>query len=51
MKVSSSVDLSVLVVASLSRNICRELDVFSYLSIMTVDSDDLCSWHGHAGLS
>jgi hypothetical protein len=47
----SPVDLSALSVVSASWNIYQGLDVFSYLSIMTGDSDDQYRWDGYAGLS
>lgn len=47
----SPVDLSALTVAGVNWNVYQGLDVFSYLSLMTGDSDDLYSWDGYAGLS
>lgn len=47
----SPVDLSALTVAGVNWNIYQGLDVFSYLSVMAGDSDDLYSWDGYAGLS
>lgn len=47
----SPVDLSALTVAGVNWNIYQGLDVFSYLSLMAGDSDDLYSWDGYAGLS
>ncbi len=47
----SPVDLSAVAVAGVNWNIYQGLDVFSYLSLMTGDSDDLYSWDGYAGQS